>query len=179
VKTAHLDGGTTPVVEPFSAGVPIRSLHREDRESLRQLLIETAVFTAEEIAIALELIDSVLEKPEQRDYAIHVYDEGAGALGYYCIGPTPATEGTFDLYWIAVKPSEHGKGIGGALNTHAEAWARSRGGRLIIAETSSRPTYERTRRFYLSQGYAELARIPEYYRVDDDLVVFGKYLSTI
>jgi GNAT superfamily N-acetyltransferase len=142
-------------------------------------LIETDAFTPEEIGIALELVDIVLEKPEQRDYMIHTYDDGTNVLGYYCIGPTPATQGTFDLYWIAVGPSEHGKGIGGALSAHADELVKSHGGRLIIAETSSQPKYKKTREFYLSHGYSELSRIREYYRVGDDLVVFGKYLSTI
>ncbi|MEK9137541.1 MAG: GNAT family N-acetyltransferase, partial [Bacteroidota bacterium] len=122
----------------------IRPLRREDRESLRQVLIETGVFTGEEVGIALELIDIVLEKPDQKDYIIHVYDDGGEALGYYCIGPTPATQGTFDLYWIATKPAAQGKGIGGALDDHAINLVRSSGGRLVIAETSSQTKYEKT-----------------------------------
>jgi hypothetical protein len=47
---------------------------------------------------------------------------------------------------------------------------------LVVAETSSQPKYEKTRRFYLTRGYAELARIRDYYRRGDDLVVYGKYL---
>ena len=52
---------------------------------------------------------------------IRVCREGDAVLGYYCIGPTPATEGTFDLYWIAVEPSLHGRGVGSALNAHASS----------------------------------------------------------
>ncbi len=153
----------------------IRPLHVSDVQPLRRLLIETAVFTPEEIAIALELMHTVLEKPEQKDYVIRVYDDGE-VLGYYCVGPTPATEGTFDLYWIATKPSVHGKGIGRALNTHAEQLIRSLGGRLIIVETSSTQRYDKTRAFYVKAGYEELARIRDYYRPGDSLVVYGKYL---
>ncbi len=153
----------------------IRPLHVSDVQPLHRLLTETAVFTPEEIAIALELMHTVLEKPEQKDYVIRVYDDGE-VLGYYCVGPTPATEGTFDLYWIATKPSVHGKGIGRALNTHAEQLIRSLGGRLIIVETSSTQRYDKTRAFYGKAGYEELARIRDYYRPGDSLVVYGKYL---
>jgi GNAT superfamily N-acetyltransferase len=97
-------------------------------------------------------------------------------VGYYCVGPTPATEGTFDLYWIAVDAAAHGRGFGGALDAHAAELIRSMGGRLIIAETSSQPRYEKTRQFYLHHGYQEVARIAGYYRPDDDLVVYGKHL---
>ena len=155
----------------------IRSLRREDREPIRQLLVETDVFTAEEIGIALELIDMVLDKPEQRDYVIRVCEDGGEVLGYYCIGPTPVTQSTFDLYWIATKPSGQRRGVGGALDEHAQNLIRSKGGGLVIAETSSQLKYEKTRRFYLTRGYTEVSRIRDYYRIGDDLVVYGKYLT--
>lgn len=154
----------------------LRPLQRSDRPVLHAMLEATRVFTADEIAIALELIDAVLETPDHKDYRIAVYDAGDGPKGYYCIGPTPGTDGTYDLYWIVVAPEEHGRGIGLALTAHAEATIRQRQGRLVIAETSSTPRYDKTRMFYKRRGYAELARIPGYYRSGDDLVVYGKYL---
>ena len=161
-----------------NAVIPIRPLLREDRPAIESLLVETDVFTDDEIEVALELVDTVLGNPLQHDYEIHVAaDEDGTAVGYYCIGPTPVTSGTFDLYWIAVKPSAHNRGIGKELLLHAEESIRSHGGRLVIAETSSQPKYEHTRRFYLRNGYAEVARIREYYKPGDDLVVYGKYLS--
>lgn len=156
--------------------VEVRSLIRSDREPLRTLLVETDVFTDDEVGIALELIDAVLNNPEQKDYIIYCCEANGQVAGYYCIGPTPATRGTFDLYWIAVKPTAQGLGIGGMLNKHAEGIVHSMGGRLLIAETSSQPKYQKTRRFYLTHGYSELARIQDYYRIGDDLVVYGKYL---
>lgn len=158
-------------------GLCIRPLDPKDREPLLAILRATGVFNDEELGIALELIDIVITKPGQQDYVIAVCDDAHGVAGYYCIGPTPATDGTFDLYWIAVDPARHGQGIGTALMRHAEAFVRARHGRLIIVETSSRPSYEATRRFYTSSGYAELARIRGYYKADDDLVVYTKYVS--
>ena len=158
-------------------GTTIRPLERTDRSAILELLSATGVFNDAELAIALELVDVVLDKPHQEDYIINVYDDGHGVAGYYCVGPTPATEGTYDLYWIAVDPQRHGKGIGTLLLRHAEAVVLSRKGRLMIVETSSRPSYELTRRFYKSSGYTILAEIKGYYRTDDDLVVFGKYVS--
>ena len=158
-------------------GLRIRPLDPSDRAPLLALIRATGVFNEEEIAIALELIDIVLGQPSQRDYVIRVCEEHGNVTGYYCIGPTPATVGTFDLYWIAVDPALHGRGIGSRLMRHAEEYVRGARGRLIILETSSRPLYEPTRRFYASNGYTQLARIAGYYRPDDDLVVFGKYVS--
>jgi predicted N-acetyltransferase YhbS len=156
----------------------IRLLRREDRAPLDALLRATGVFSEDEVGIALELIDAVLDKPGQRDYIIRVCEEEGAVLGYYCVGPTPATQATFDLYWVAVDPAHHGKGVGAALDRHALDLIREMGGRLVIAETSSRSAYDGTRAFYARRGYAELARIKEYYRPGDDLVVYGRYLNT-
>ena len=155
--------------------IHIRKVRREDRSPLLRIVRETGVFNDEEVAIALELIDVATTVPDQTDYTVFVYDH-EGVSGYYCLGPTPATAGTFDLYWIAVDPKRHRGGIGKALMDHAEEVVASKHGRLIVVETSSRKEYEPTRLFYSGAGYKELARIGGYYRPDDDLVVFGKYL---
>jgi len=154
----------------------IRSLCRDDRTPLKRLVEDTGVFSDAEVAIALELIDVVLDKPGQKDYCIAVSEEAGTPVGYYCLGPTPGTKGTFDLYWIAVTPSRHGQGVGAALDAHAEEYVRAAGGRLIVAETSSTPRYDNTRAFYIRRGYTEVSRIRDYYSPGDDLVVFGKYL---
>ncbi len=158
--------------------IVIRPLERNHREHIHALLVDTDVFSNEEVGIALELIDTTLGNPQQKDYEIFTaINESGHVMGYYCIGPTPGTVGTFDLYWIAVKPSLHDKGIGKQLLHHAESRIASHGGRLVVAETSSQPKYEHTRRFYLNNHYAEVARIKDYYKRGDDLVVYGKYLS--
>lgn len=177
-SAASIAAGPKGSIHTASDTSLIRPLHASDVGHLRLLLVETAVFTPEEIAIAVELMHTVLSQPDQKDYLIRVYDNPAlgGVVGYYCVGPTPATDATFDLYWIATKPNVHGKGIGRMLIRDAEELIRSCGGKLVIAETSSTPRYDRTRNFYLNAGYVEVARIQDYYRPGDSLVVFGKYL---
>ncbi len=158
--------------------ISIRKLQREDKEPIRQILQETDVFTNEEIAIAIELIEIFLDDPKQQDYDLYTaMTENSEIAGYVCLGPTPLTNGTFDLYWIAVKPSFHGQGIGKQLLHYAEANAQRNNGRLLIAETSSQLKYESTRMFYIKNQYAEISRITDYYKPGDDLVVYGKYLS--
>ena len=144
------------------------------------MLGETNVFTDDEITVALELIDIALDNPSQKDYRVFTgVEENETVAGYYCIGPTPMTQGTYDLYWIAVSPAIQNKGFGKRLLEHAEEQIVNDKGRLVIAETSSQPKYERTRTFYLNNRYAEVARIKDYYRPGDDLVVYGKYVSQL
>ena len=155
----------------------IRPLRREDKEPIQTLLRATDVFNEEEIDVAIELMEICLDDPEQKDYEIFTsVDDGDRVSGYVCIGPTPATHGTYDLYWIAVTPDEHGKGVGSELLRFTEEHLRAKGGRLLIAETSSTPKYEKTRAFYLRKGFEERACIKEYYRPGDDLIIYGKYL---
>jgi ribosomal protein S18 acetylase RimI-like enzyme len=157
----------------------IRCLRREDQEAIKNILVATEMFSTEEIAIADELIQYYLDDPKQKDYELFtsVDDEGK-VLGYVCIGPTPATLGTFDLYWIAVQPMIQSKGVGTELLSYLEQHLKEKGGRLLIAETSSMQKYEKTRAFYERKGFVQLARIPEYYKPEDDLVIYGKYLTT-
>ncbi len=160
--------------------INIRPLKPGDRQEIENLLRETSVFTDEEINVALELIDTALEDASQKDYQIYTGVGTSGeVLGYFCVGPTPLTAGTYDLYWIAVKPAVHDRGIGRQLLVYAEKMVAGQGGRLLVAQTSSQPKYEHTRNFYLKNRYGELARIRDYYKIGDDLVIYGKYVPQL
>ena len=97
--------------------------------------------------------------------------------GYACAGPTPATEGTFDLYWLAVDPTAQGKGIGTTLVRAVERELRDRGARMLLVETSSRPDYSNTRAFYARCGYNEAARITDFYAPADDRIMLTTRLT--
>ncbi len=155
----------------------IRPLQREDKEPIEELLRATDVFNEEEIDVAIELIQIYLDDEHQKDYELFSYvDAEQKVSGYVCIGPTPSTLGTFDLYWIAVAPGVHGRGVGSELLRFTEEHVRAIGGRLLIAETSSTQKYEKTRAFYERKGFEQKGCIKDYYRPGDDLVIYGKYL---
>lgn len=155
----------------------MRPFVREDKLPLKEILEATGVFRKEEIDVALELMEIVIEEEGQQDYIMAVStDEHQVVRGYYCVGPTPMTETSFDLYWIAVDRRHYGEGVGMELMEHCEASVRSKGGKKIIAETSSQSTYDRTRSFYGKRGYCEEARIRDYYSPGDDLVIYTKQL---
>ena len=162
-----------------AALITLRPAEEEDRGPIRQMLEESGAFTAEEIETALELIDCYLNEPDQKDYDVRTSLDAEGrVVGYFCVGPTPLTQATFDLYWIAVNPSNLRRGIGTELLRQAEELVVSQGGRLLLAETSSRTGYDKTRSFYRKNSYSEVAHIRDYYSPGDDLLIYGKYLSS-
>lgn len=148
----------------------------EDKNSVMNILRGTGMFTSAELSVAEELIDIFISGKPQNDYIIYVgEDENSSKIyGYVCYGPTPATEGTFDLYWIAVSSEEQGKGIGGKLLEFVEGKVKSAGGRLLIIETSSREKYRPTQNFYLKNAYVIEARIKDFYSIGDDRLIFTK-----
>jgi ribosomal protein S18 acetylase RimI-like enzyme len=157
--------------------MPIRPFQKEDLQPIVEILRATDVFKEEEIVVAVELMQIVAEEKDQQDYVIYTFVDDANSVrGYYCVGPTPLTVSTFDLYWVAVDPRVHAQGIGKQLLRHCEEYVKSRGGTLIIAETSSLPKYEKTRSFYERNHYTEASRIRDYYSRGDDLVVYTKNL---
>jgi ribosomal protein S18 acetylase RimI-like enzyme len=128
------------------------------------------------VEVAEELIDSYLNDPSGSGYHILVAEVDSTVTGYICYGPTPMTEGTWDIYWEAVAPERQGLGIGSALMKSAEKEIVRAKGRLAIIETSSTPMYEKTRNFYLGQGYEVICRIPDFYAPGDDKLVLHKRL---
>ncbi len=141
------------------------------------ILHSTPEFLPREVVVAEELIDSFLTSPQESGYHILVAETDGKVIGYICYGETPLTEGTWDIYWIAVDRTRQGKGIGGALMRETENKIRELKGRLTIIETSSKPDYNKTRRFHSSQGYSEIAVIPDFYTVGDGKVIMIKRLN--
>jgi ribosomal protein S18 acetylase RimI-like enzyme len=163
----------TPSTKAIAAPIEVRDLRASDRAPLEAILRATNVFQEHEIAIALELIDA----PSTAGYRFFVAEVGGMVAGYACFGETPCTQGTWDLYWIAVDPVRHGRGIGQLLMRATEDAIRARNGRLVIIETASKPIYEPTRAFYLRYGCKEVARVPDFYAPGDDKIIYARNLS--
>jgi ribosomal protein S18 acetylase RimI-like enzyme len=158
----------------------IRPLVAADRSGVFRILESAENFTPEEVGTALELIDEWLELGEHSGYLTFIIEEQADAesrvWGYICFGPTPLTHSTFDLYWIAVDRAKHRSGVGRKLLKFAEDEVLRRGGKLLLAETSSMETYGGTIAFYDKTGYELVGKISDYYKPGDDKLIFAKRL---
>lgn len=159
----------------------------EDVARVRAIVQSTGFFNQDEIRIAGELVEETLAKGPVEGYRFlfaDVHDsktpsaraDARQTVGYTCYGQIPCTTGSFDLYWIAVDASMRGRGLGTILQRKTEASIRAIGGRRLFAETSGRPQYEPTRRFYLGLGYREEACLADFYAPGDDKLVYGMSL---
>ncbi|OGV64688.1 MAG: hypothetical protein A2498_13860 [Lentisphaerae bacterium RIFOXYC12_FULL_60_16] len=148
----------------------------EDRDAILKLVTDTNVFRPDEIVIAEEVLDDALVRGENGHYQSYTFMRDNRPVGWVCFGPTPCTVGTFDVYWLATDPAFQGKGIGKALMAHAERLITERGGRLSVVETAGRAVYTPTRTFYERRGYRQAARVPDFYGVGDDKVIYTKPL---
>lgn len=177
--------------------VPIRTggLETAHRSRLATILRDTGVFSDAEVAVGLELFDDAIshqrphgstplapspsanERDSDPDYSVlGAFTPDDELVGYACWGPTPGTDRTCDLYWIAVHPSAHGAGIGSRLLSKVERRLQARHARMLIVETSSRSAYAPTRAFYERRGYTESARVRDFYAPGDDRIILAKRL---
>jgi ribosomal protein S18 acetylase RimI-like enzyme len=186
------DGGGV-VVDSRGTGIVLGELSAADRSRIAEILRSSKVFSAAEIAVALELFDESIEEGGiRKEEAIGPRSSVLGAhwssdylflgaftpeevlVGYACWGPTPATDRTWDLYWIAVDTALRGAGIGTILIEEVERRLVGQHARMLIAETSSRSDYAATRGFYERRGYREAARVRDFYAPGDDRIIYVK-----
>lgn len=156
--------------------INIRVMTPEDKPSIMQILRSTPEFKPSEVVIAEELIDSYLGAHGRSGYHFLVAEIDTTVAGYICFGSTPLTEGTWDIYWIAVAQDRQRRRIGSVLLESAEKNIREAGGRLSIVETSSTPAYANTRNFYHRNGYEIIAHLLDFYALGDDKLILQKRL---
>jgi ribosomal protein S18 acetylase RimI-like enzyme len=157
-------------------GLTTRKMIAADLPAVREVLVASGAFSDEEVRSALDMLDAGLAGEQEDGYWLFVAEADAQVRGYVCISPTPLTTSTWHLYWICVDPGARRCGIGRALQAHAEQFIRARGGERMVLETSGRPDYEPSRRFYEQAGYRPAGRIRDYYKPGDDCVFYCKIL---
>ena len=147
-----------------------------DGAAVRELTSATGFFSDDEVAVAVELVETRLAQGLASGYRF-LFADGDGQLdGYVCYGPIALTKSSYDLYWIANRPSAQRMGLGRWLMEAAEARALELGGSAMYVETSSRTQYEPTRAFYRRIGYRSAAELPDFYGPGDGQVIFAKRL---
>lgn len=157
----------------------LRSAVLADTPALVALAIDTGLFLPDDVEPIREMLDDIHAGRSGDGHRVEVWvDDPAGPpVGVAYVAPNAVTDRTWDLVWIAVEPDRQGRGIGGRLVRSTEAHIRAADGRLLVIETSSQPQYDATRAFYTRHGYAEVARVPDFYADGDSKVVFTKRMA--
>ena len=160
-----------------AGGINIRETRADDVPAILGIIERTGCFRRAEIEVAREVLCHAIAGYEDEHYHSLVAERGRTILGWVCFGEASGTAGTFDIYWIAISPESHRRGIGRRLLSAALDGLRKAGGRLAIVETSSRPDYAPARSFYEKSGFAPVSRISDYYVPGDDQIIYAMTLS--
>jgi ribosomal protein S18 acetylase RimI-like enzyme len=157
----------------------IRATLESETELLKEIARGTLVFKPMEIEALGEVLDDYHAGSRHQGHKAVTFEQHGKPIGFAYYAPTAMTDRTWHLYWIFVDKQTHAKGIGSKLLKYAEEDIARSGGRLFLIETSSLPSYDPTRKFYLKHGYEQAAVIRDFYADNDDQVIFRKRLTPI
>jgi GNAT superfamily N-acetyltransferase len=151
-------------------------VHQQDLERIRRLVEITGFFSAQEVDLAVELVSDRLARGPGCGYHFLIAEHYGRLIGYTCYGPIPCTSGSYDLYWIAVHPDFHRRGVGRSLVEETEKLIRAAGGSRIYVDTSQRVQYASTRAFYEGCGYHLETVLTDFYAPGDGKAIYCKSL---
>lgn len=153
------------------------TINLHDVKQIRSILESSGFFYDYEIDVAVEIAEEYLNTPDHNGYHfIGLYD-GDILSGFTTYGLIPCTKDSYDLYWIAVHEDYRSKGYGLKLLEATENHIHALGGKRVYIETSSTEKYAPTQGFYLKAGYILEARLKDYYRENDDKLMYSKVIS--
>ena len=145
---------------------------RADMPGLQRVLETIELFPADMLPVLIEpfLADAA------DDVWLTARAEGE-PVGLLYAAPEEQAEGAWNMHALGVAAGRQREGHGGALVRALETILRRRGARLLVVDTSGTPAFARARAFYEASGYAEVARVPDFWADGDAKIVFTKRLS--
>lgn len=152
----------------------IRPVTPNDIPSLKAVIDANELFPSDMLD---EMISDYFANENSKDIWF-TYQKNEPIAIAYC-APEKMTEGTWNLYLIAVHPDYQGNGVGTSMVHYIEQVLAAREERILLVETSSLASFEQTRKFYYKCGYHQEAQIREFYQAGEDKIVFRKSLTDI
>ena len=150
----------------------IRAIAKTDLDDLKIVIETSGLFPP---YLLEEMLGGYLSNSASEEIWLTTIENNKAIAIAFC-APEKLTEGTYNLYLIAVHSDFQGKGIGSQMMTHIERHLQSNGNRILLVETSGLPEFESTRKFYDKCGYMREAIIRDFYREGEDKVIFWKNL---
>jgi ribosomal protein S18 acetylase RimI-like enzyme len=156
----------------------IRLTTSDDTNKLLVLAEATGLFEPDQIEELAQMLGQYFSDRSDSE-GLWFTDDDNEPVGVAYVAPERMTEGTWNLYLIAIHPDYQRQGRGTALLNHVEQMLAKRGERLLLVETSGLENFEYVRAFYRKSGYDEEARIREFYKAGDDKIIFRKSLKSV
>jgi GNAT superfamily N-acetyltransferase len=149
----------------------------QDLEAIEEILKSTDFFYDFEIATALEIADETIKYgAEISGYFWVKITEKGKMIAFANYGKNDFSVHSWELYWIAVHQNLRHKNIGTILLKAVEEDVIKRGGRILWIETSGRPLYTPTEKFYTRNGYELAASLKDFYAPGDPKQIYSKTL---
>ena len=152
----------------------VRPVTPKDLPALKVVIDANKLFPSDMLD---DMTSDYFSNENSNDYWF-TYDDGKPVAIAYC-APEKMTEGTWNLYLIAVHPDYQRSGLGTSMLHHIEQRLAERGERILLVETSGLESFEGTRDFYRKCGYEKEACIREFYQAGEDKIVFRKLLTNV
>ncbi|MEH2164084.1 MAG: GNAT family N-acetyltransferase [Nostoc sp.] len=153
----------------------IRLTTPDDTNALLTLAEATGLFESNQIEELVQMLNQHFnDKADSQGVWFTDYDNEPVGVAY--VAPERMTQGTWNLYLIAIHPDRQRQGRGAALLRHVEQMLADRGECLLLVETSGLENFEYVRAFYRKIGYEEEARIRGFYKAGDDKIIYRKSL---
>lgn len=163
----------------LNAPARVRAAGADDVVPIHALAVDNALFAPDDLAGFDEMLQGYLDGSLEEHRWVVADDPAGRILGAAYYAPEPFADRLWNLYFLAVHPGEHRKGIGRLLTSHVEASLRNAGSqaaRVLIVETSSTDEYQSARSFYEREGFDREARVREFYGPGDHKIVYWKSL---
>jgi ribosomal protein S18 acetylase RimI-like enzyme len=149
-----------------------RPIAPEDAAGAHQLLVQRLGVTPY-IDRAVEILE-IAERGGDEENRAYVVARDKTVVGLALFGSIAGTEAGFRLHVLAVESRE--SDVGQRLVEAVVSAVQESGGRFVIAELADETALATTIALLRSNGFAEVGRIPDYYRDGVPLVILRRDL---
>jgi ribosomal protein S18 acetylase RimI-like enzyme len=155
----------------------IKGIEKHEIMAVEDILRSTGFFYEFEIQTALEIAQETFSHGSDKSgyYWMKITNED-GMVAFANYGKNPFSTHSWDLYWIAVHNNSRNNKFGTVLLDAVEKDVKEKGGKILWIETSGRPLYASTERFYRKNGYKLQATLEEFYGPGDPKRIYSKTL---